>query len=36
MKIEHIALNVNDLEAARDFFIRYLGGRSNDGCYNLK
>ena len=24
MKIEHIALYVNDLNAARDFFIRYL------------
>ncbi len=34
MKIEHIAMYVNDLEAARDFFIRYLGGRSNDGYHN--
>ena len=34
MKIEHIAMFVNDLEAARDFFIKYLGGRSNDGYYN--
>lgn len=25
MKIEHIAMYVNDLEAARDFFIKYLG-----------
>ena len=24
MKIEHIALYVNDLEAAKDFFVRYL------------
>ena len=31
MKIEHIALYVNDLNAARDFFIRYLGAVSNDG-----
>ena len=23
MKIEHIALYVNDLEAAKDFFVRY-------------
>ena len=36
MKIEHIAMYVNDLEAARDFFIKYLGGRSNDGYYNAK
>ena len=36
MRIEHIALYVNDLEAARDFFVTYLGGRSNDGYYNKK
>ena len=36
MRIEHIALYVNDLEAARDFFIRYLDGRSNDGYHNPK
>ncbi|MBR4473398.1 MAG: VOC family protein [Oscillospiraceae bacterium] len=34
MKIEHAALYVNDLEAARDFFIRYLGGKSNEGYHN--
>ena len=34
MKIEHIALYVNDLEAARDFFVIYLDGKSNDGYYN--
>ena len=34
MKIEHIAMYVNDLEGARDFFIKYLGGRSNDGYHN--
>ena len=34
MRIEHIAMYVNDLEAARDFFVRYLGGRSNDGYHN--
>lgn len=34
MTIEHIALYVNDLKAARDFFVRYLGGRSNDGYHN--
>ena len=32
MRIEHVAMYVNNLEAARDFFVRYLGGRSND-CY---
>ena len=34
MKIEHIAVYVNDLEAARDFFVTYLEGRSNDGYHN--
>lgn len=36
MKIEHIALYVNDLEEARKFFIKYLGAKSNDGYHNLK
>ncbi len=35
MKIEHVAMYVNDLEAARDFFVKYLGGKSNDGYHNL-
>ena len=34
MRIEHVALYVNDLEAARDFFVRYLGGQANDGYHN--
>ena len=34
MKIEHIAMYVNDLKGARDFFIRYLHGTSNDGYHN--
>ena len=34
MRVEHIALYVNDLEAARSFFVNYLGGRSNDGYHN--
>ena len=29
MGIEHVALYVNDVEAARDFFVKYLGGASN-------
>lgn len=35
MTIEHVALYVNDLEAARDFFVKYLDGESNDGYHNL-
>lgn len=34
MRIEHVAIYVNDLEAAKDFFVDYLGGRSNDGYHN--
>ena len=34
MRIEHVALYVNDLEAARDFFVTYLDGKSNDGYHN--
>lgn len=34
MKIEHVAMYVNDPEAARDFFVKYLGGVSNDGYHN--
>ena len=34
MKIEHIAMYVNELESARDFFVKYLGGMSNDGYHN--
>ena len=33
MMIEHIALYVNDLEAARTFFMKYLGASSNDGYH---
>ena len=36
MKIDHIALYVNDLEKARDFFITYLGAVSNEGYHNTK
>ena len=36
MKIEHIAMYVVKLEKARDFFVKYLGGKSNDGYHNVK
>ncbi len=36
MTIEHIALYVKDLEAARDFFLRYLGATSNQLYHNPK
>ena len=34
MNIEHIAMYVNDPDAARDFFIKYLGARSDGGYCN--
>lgn len=34
MKIEHIAMYVNDLEGARDFFTKYFQAVSNDGYHN--
>ena len=34
MNIDHIALYVNDLEAARGFFETYLDAKSNDGYHN--
>lgn len=36
MTIEHVALYVRDLEAARDFFLRYLGAASNQLYHNPK
>ena len=36
MKSEHIALYVNDLEAAKDFFIQYFQASSNDMYHNTK
>lgn len=36
MKIEHIALYVNDLEGTRKFFMKYLGAESNEGYHNPK
>ncbi len=34
MRIEHIAMYVKDLEAARNFFVKYLGGHSNNEYHN--
>ncbi len=34
MRIEHVAMYVNDIEAARDFFTEYLGGVANAGYRN--
>ena len=34
MRIEHIAMYVNDLEQAKEFFVRYIGGRAGSGYHN--
>ena len=34
MKIEHIAMYVNDLEATKDFFVKYFDAKSNSGYNN--
>lgn len=36
MKIEHVAMYVNDLEAAKDFFVKYFGGRADELYHNKK
>lgn len=36
MKIEHIAMYVNDLERAKDFFVKYFEAKSNGGYHNKK
>lgn len=34
MRIEHIAMYVKDLEAARDFFLTYLDGHCSENYHN--
>ncbi len=34
MKIEHVAMYVNNLEQAKDFFVGYLDGKANEGYHN--
>lgn len=34
MKIEHIAMYVNDLEKTKDFFVKYFEAKSNDIYHN--
>ena len=36
MKIEHVAMYVNDLDTAKDFFVSLLGGVSNQRYHNEK
>ena len=34
MKIEHIAMYVNDLEGAKDFFTKYFNATADAGYFN--
>lgn len=34
MKIEHIAMHINDLENAKRFFVKYFKAKSNEGYHN--
>lgn len=36
MKIEHVAMYVNDLEKAKEFFIKYFDAKCNDIYHNKK
>lgn len=36
MKVEHVALYVNDLERAKHFFVKYFHAKLNDGYHNQK
>lgn len=36
MKIEHVAMYVNNLEAVRDFFVKYFNAKSDNGYHNPK
>ena len=36
MRIDHIAMYVNDLEAVKDFFINFFGAASNSKYHNQK
>lgn len=34
MRIEHIAMYVNELDVVRDFFVKYFNAKSNKGYHN--
>jgi len=36
MKIEHIAMYVTDLEAVKEFFVKYFGAKATNEYHNLK
>ncbi len=36
MRIEHVAMYVRDIEAAREFFVKYLGAVSGELYHNRR
>ena len=36
MRIEHLAMYVNDLEKTKDFFVKYFDAKPNEGYHNKK
>lgn len=36
MKINHVAMYVNDLEKSKEFYVRYFGAKSNEKYINSK
>ena len=36
MRIEHVAMYVNDLNSAKEFFVKYFGASANDGYHNAR
>ncbi len=36
MRVNHIAMYVNDLETTKEFFIKYFGATSNEKYHNLR
>ena len=36
MRIEHVAMYVNDIDAAKDFFVQYFGAEANNLYHNKK
>lgn len=35
MRIEHVAMYVNDLESTKDFYVKYFGAKANEKYHNF-
>lgn len=36
MRIEHVAMYVNDMEAAKDFFVKYFNAKTSEKYHNFR